>query len=68
AFIAKSNSAGRLVYATYLGGSGDEEARAIPVDSAGKAYVTGVVHGSTGGSPANVRTRHRYSQTAESPN
>ena len=42
AFVTKLNSSGTaLVYSTYLGGSGDEEALAIAVDSAGRAYVTG---------------------------
>ena len=42
AFVAKFNASGNaLVYATYLGGSKGEEGRAIAVDSAGDAYVTG---------------------------
>jgi uncharacterized protein (TIGR03437 family) len=47
AFIAKLDPNGKLVYATFLGGSGDEEGRSIAVDSAGNAYVTGVIHNST---------------------
>jgi hypothetical protein len=30
-----------LIYSTYLGGSGDDEAYAIAVDSSGSAYITG---------------------------
>jgi uncharacterized protein (TIGR03437 family) len=41
AWAAKVNTAGGLVYLTYLGGSRAEEARAIAVDVAGNAYVTG---------------------------
>ncbi len=42
AWVAKLNSNGtKLVYATFLGGSGDERAEGIGVDSAGNAYVTG---------------------------
>jgi hypothetical protein len=42
AFIAKLNAAGTaLVYATYLGGSGQDIGYAIAVDSSGSAYVTG---------------------------
>ena len=41
AFVAKFNPAGELVYATYLGGSGNEEGFAIAVDRAGDAWVTG---------------------------
>ncbi len=43
AFILKLNPAGNaLVYATYLGGSGEDVGDAIEVDSAGNVYVTGV--------------------------
>jgi hypothetical protein len=42
AFIAKFNATGnQLVYSTFLGGSGGEEARGIAVDAAGNAYVAG---------------------------
>jgi Bacterial Ig-like domain (group 3)/Beta-propeller repeat len=42
AFVAKINSAGSaLVYSTYLGGSGDDFAGGIAVDSAGNAYLEG---------------------------
>ncbi len=42
AFIAKLSPNGlSLVYCTYIGGSGDDRAAAIAVDSSGAAYVTG---------------------------
>jgi hypothetical protein len=42
-YVAKLGPAGNaLVYATYLGGSANDEARAIAIDGAGNAYVTGV--------------------------
>ena len=46
AFVTKLNAAGSaLVYSTYLGGSSDDEALAIAVDSAGNAYVAGTTFG-----------------------
>jgi hypothetical protein len=42
AFVAKLTADGAaLVYATYLGGSGDDRGAGIAVDAAGAAYVTG---------------------------
>lgn len=42
AFVAKLNPSGnQLLYSTYLGGSMDDIAMAIAVDSAGNAYVAG---------------------------
>lgn len=41
AYIAKLDSAGRIVYATYLGGSSDDVAMGIAVDRNGNAHVTG---------------------------
>jgi hypothetical protein len=42
AFVAKLTPSGdRLVYCTYLGGSGDDRAYGIAVDKAGAVYVTG---------------------------
>jgi hypothetical protein len=48
AFVTKLNATGSapLLYSTYLGGSGTDDAFGIAVDSAGSAYVTGVA-GST---------------------
>ncbi|MFZ1071950.1 MAG: SBBP repeat-containing protein, partial [Verrucomicrobiia bacterium] len=42
AFVAKFDSLGsNLLYFTYLGGSGDDAAYALTVDTTGDAYVTG---------------------------
>lgn len=42
AFVVKLNPAGsEIVYATFLGGRGWENSRAIAVDAAGHAYITG---------------------------
>ncbi len=42
AFVAEVNAAGTaLVYAGYIGGSGDDVAYGVAVDSAGNAYVVG---------------------------
>ena len=57
-FVAKFSSSGALVYSTYLGGSGNEQAYGLAVDSQGNAYLTGyttsqnfpVTQGAYGGS------------------
>jgi uncharacterized repeat protein (TIGR01451 family) len=42
AFVAKINATGTaIVYATYLGGSGDDDANTVAVDTAGNAWVAG---------------------------
>jgi len=50
-FVTKLNPAGNgsldLVYSTYLGGSNEDEGRAIAVDAAGNAYVTGMTFSTT---------------------
>lgn len=43
AFLAKLNPSGTaLIYSTYLGGSGSDEASGIAVDASGNAHLTGV--------------------------
>ncbi|MFN7919164.1 MAG: SBBP repeat-containing protein [Bryobacteraceae bacterium] len=41
AFVTKINGSGQIVYSTYLGGSGDDQANAVVGDAAGNAYVFG---------------------------
>ena len=41
AFLAKFDASGALVFATYLGGSGDDAANSVAVDGQGNAYVVG---------------------------
>jgi uncharacterized protein (TIGR03437 family) len=40
-FISKLDSSGRLVFSTYLGGSGADTPAALQTDSAGRIYVAG---------------------------
>jgi uncharacterized protein (TIGR03437 family) len=41
AFVLKLNPAGQIVYSTYLGGSANDRANALAVDSAGSVYLAG---------------------------
>ena len=41
AFVMRLSASNTIVYATYLGGTGDDRANGIAVDSAGYVYVTG---------------------------
>ena len=41
AFAAKLNATGQLVYASYLGGPGQETGTGIAIDSSGNAYISG---------------------------
>src|SRR5262249_19075692 len=41
AFVAKVDATGNLVWATYLGGTGNDRATGVALDTAGDVYVTG---------------------------
>jgi uncharacterized protein (TIGR03437 family) len=41
AYVAKLAPGGAITWATYVGGTGDDEANGIAVDAAGAAYITG---------------------------
>jgi uncharacterized protein (TIGR03437 family) len=43
-FISKFTSSGALLYVTYLGGSADDVATSLAVDSTGNVYVTGMTN------------------------
>jgi photosystem II stability/assembly factor-like uncharacterized protein len=58
AFVAKVNAAGNaLVYLTYLGGSGHDNAADLAVDAEGNAYVTGPTASSNFPTTANAFKR-----------
>jgi hypothetical protein len=44
-FVTKLSPRGAVLYSTYLGGPCEDYARAIAVDGAGNAYITGQVNG-----------------------
>jgi hypothetical protein len=55
AFVAEVNAAGTgLVYAGYIGGTGDDEGRGIAVDAVGNAYVAGVTSSNQASFPVTV--------------
>jgi uncharacterized repeat protein (TIGR01451 family) len=55
AFVVKVNADGTdLVYATFLGGTGNDRGRGIAVDGDGKAYVTGETDSSESSFPVSV--------------
>ncbi len=55
AFVAKVNAAGTaLLYAGYIGGSGDDYGYGIAVDASGNAYVTGATSSNQTSFPVTV--------------
>ena len=55
AFLAKFNSSGSLKWATYFGGSGDDEGWGVAVDVSSNAYITGYTN-----SLGNIATAGAY--------
>jgi hypothetical protein len=54
-FVTKLNQTGSaLIYSTYLGGTVEDSARSIAVDSAGNAHITGVTGSSNFSTTANA--------------
>ena len=64
AFVAKfDNSGSNLFYLTYLGGSGDDAAVGIAVDTTGNAYLTGVTDSTN--FPTKLAIKNHISGTPE---
>ncbi len=58
AFVVKYDSSGNIVYSTYFGGSGQDEARGMAIDANGAVYVMGIAYSAdlpvTAGSYSNT--------------
>jgi hypothetical protein len=48
AFLAKFSSSGKLVWATYYGGNGEDGAFGIAIDTSGNPYISGYTYSSNG--------------------
>ena len=48
AFLAKYDCSGKLVWATYYGGNGEEKGTCVRIDDSGYVYLTGVTGSTTG--------------------
>jgi hypothetical protein len=66
-FIAKLALDGSLVYATYLGGSGPDNASAIGIDGYGNAWITGTTVSSDFPTTANAFQSQFHSETDLGP-
>lgn len=58
AFLAKFSSSGSLLWSTYLGGSGNDEANGVACDISGNVYITGVAESTSG-----IATSNGYQQS-----
>jgi uncharacterized protein (TIGR03437 family) len=54
AFVVKLDPTGKVVWATYLGGSGEDAGQAIAVDGSGNVYVAGTTAPQAGPGAANT--------------
>jgi hypothetical protein len=59
-FVAKLDAVGARVYATYLGGTGQDTVNGIDVDSTGRAYVTGFAAGGSQGNGFPTTPANRF--------
>ncbi len=64
AFACKLSASGGMQYSTFLGGSGDERALGVAVDSSGAAYLTGVTDSSNFPTASPVQSLSGGSQDA----
>lgn len=58
AYLAKFDANGQLLYGTFFGGSGDDEALAVSIDNQGNTYISGGTM-----SPGNIATPGAYLTT-----
>ncbi len=66
AYIVKIRADGTgLVYAGYVGGTGDDDAKGMAVDDAGAAYFTGAMDTSDGSFPVTVGPDRTYNGAAD---
>ncbi|HWB84328.1 MAG TPA: SBBP repeat-containing protein [Bryobacteraceae bacterium] len=59
AFLTKLDPEGKILFSTYLGGSGDDFAAGVAVDHAGNVYVTGSTGSADFLAPAVIQTSLR---------
>ncbi|MEQ1883798.1 MAG: SBBP repeat-containing protein [Bryobacteraceae bacterium] len=64
AFITKINTAGTIVFSTYLGGAGNEHAGAIAIDASSNLYVTGGTYSTNFPTLGAIQSVHGGNQDA----
>ena len=63
AYLAKFNSSGNLIWATYFGGSGDDQGGSLVLDTFGNVYLSGITQSIT-----NISTTGAYQTKGDSVN